>query len=177
MCGSPPRVREELELPLFFLFLCGITPACAGRTIPYSATWKQEKDHPRVCGKNPPYKSLHAPPPGSPPRVREERLISYIKPPILGITPACAGRTSLTFFSYRLGWDHPRVCGKDGKVVQGKPTFAGITPACAGRTKSAYVFPYSRRDHPRVCGKDFSFYIDCRQWRGSPPRVREGQKN
>ena len=78
------------------------------------------------------------------------------------ITPACAGkRLSLSPFMPYF-WDHPRLCGKKGKLsigirvnmgspplVRGKDRFAynkmvpsGITPACAGKSAvNIYWFP------------------------------------
>ena len=34
-----------------------------------------------------------------------------------GITPAYAGKRSLSFFSPPLSWDHPRVCGEKTKKI------------------------------------------------------------
>ena len=111
--GSPPRVREELCIRLFIRTIDRITPACAGRTSGVIADIDRTKDHPRVCGKN--YFGIFAEEimTGSPPRVREERRSGEPLARFLGITPACAGRTT--------GWaliggqkkDHPRVCGKN----------------------------------------------------------------
>ncbi len=78
----------------------------------------------------------------------------YIDMTAGGITPACAGKTSMQKNSFPQKRDHPRVCGEnDGYVekasaaqgspprVRGKPcgTIGGmpasrITPACAGKT-------------------------------------------
>ena len=77
--GSPPRVREERHKSIRLRGLGGITPACAGRTTAVRECIALGRDHPRVCGKNPP------PPPnnnfngGSPPRVREELLMRYLR--------------------------------------------------------------------------------------------------
>ena len=72
----------------------------------------------------------------------------------LGITPACAGKTSKQDCGAYAPRDHPRVCGENAyhipsfiitlgspPRVRGKPAYIGllcqdigITPACAGKT-------------------------------------------
>ena len=74
--GSPPRVREELALPIRHIYSRRITPACAGRTHGCRFKVRTGRDHPRVCGKNPFPGRGYIPRPGSPPRVREELNIN-----------------------------------------------------------------------------------------------------
>ena len=50
--GSPPRVRGKLKGKIFFIAMCGITPACAGKTDMMKGEGADEEDHPRVCGEN-----------------------------------------------------------------------------------------------------------------------------
>ena len=71
--GSPPRVREEHLRSPRCIIKRGITPACAGRTFFCSVRIHMTGDHPRVCGKNFRIFLIFFFPPGSPPRVREER--------------------------------------------------------------------------------------------------------
>ena len=49
---------------------------------------------------------------GSPPRVRGKVLYDMVATGLLGITPACAGKSSVRAVNSRLLWDHPRVCGE-----------------------------------------------------------------
>ena len=93
---------------------------------------------------------------------------------MIGITPACAGKTSpFLKFSSRAE-DHPRMCGKDFILiirvfyVAGSPPHVRerrdfglpqarkrrITPACAGKTEFRPIRHLSEWDHPRMCGKD-----------------------
>ena len=64
---------------------------------------------------------------GSPPRVREKHNIFFHNNNIVRITPACAGKTSIKTLPLKVGWDHPRVCGKNiqtertNKVSPGSP--------------------------------------------------------
>ena len=48
-----------------------------------------------------------------------------------------------------------------------------ITPACAGKTERLMTIKTNDWDHPRVCGKDLDYEAVGREYRGSPPRVRE----
>ena len=112
---------------------------------------------------------------------------------LVGITPACAGKTPRVRHWRWRHWDHPRVCGKNDlqaivrAINAGSPPrvrekqrhprktkgVTGITPACAGKTLLFSFQGTSSRDHPRVCGKNV-FSTSCRISRaGSPPRVRE----
>ena len=111
--GSPPRVRERQSDVAIFYAVDGITPACAGKTAPFSSISQPRRDHPRVCGKDPPKRLYQPPHPGSPPRVRE-RLSRKAFPCVEHrITPACAGKTSQADLYTLVSEDHPRVCGKD----------------------------------------------------------------
>ena len=129
---------------------------------------------------------------GSPPRVRGPPRVAVDRAGVRGITPACAGTTSLTSRRPCPARDHPRVCGDHYAYSQASHLFmgspprvrgplhllharvqrAGITPACAGTTRSVPVRMIGHRDHPRVCG-DHSWWVrTASAMAGSPPRVR-----
>ena len=147
-------MREKLEKLEARAAMAGITPACAGKTdVPENGT-VQVQDHPRVCGKNilNCFDILFNL--GSPPRVREKLLSKWYSLLVLGITPACAGKTKSASLGFSEHQDHPRVCGKNEVFkyhyldcpgspprVREKLDFqntigieGGITPACAGKT-------------------------------------------
>ena len=111
---------------------------------------------------------------------------------LIGITPACAGKTSCRT-THRISCrDHPRVCGENRQRhrracrgagspprVRGKQEcfmreacWGRITPACAGKTKLNRIVYSLIKDHPRVCGENKQTGIFRKQKRGSPPRVR-----
>ena len=111
---------------------------------------------------------------------------------ILGITPACAGKSSISGdVKYPLQ-DHPRVCGEKqyridsrcshvgspprvrGKGLQGHQARCrhGITPACAGKRRRTCGPCGCPKDHPRVCGEKPALILRITWLRGSPPRVR-----
>ena len=110
--GSPPRVRGKDPDAERGCERGGITPACAGKRSARSAACLAGKDHPRVCGEK-----LHSLSPqlcvhGSPPRVRGKAAAARAGLVAVGITPACAGKSStLTKFCPAIQ-DHPRVCGE-----------------------------------------------------------------
>ena len=111
--GSPPRVRGKHSDHGGCRFQRGITPACAGKTVPVCRDVVMQQDHPRVCGENllTNLRNLRAL--GSPPRVRGKLTIVYNKNLLLRITPACAGKTLCDGLHRRCGEDHPRVCGEN----------------------------------------------------------------
>ena len=97
----------------------------------------------------------------------------------VGITPACAGKSSRMSVSVRRLRDHPRVCGEkkvetlDKEMAEGSPprvrgkggvaasgaAAPRITPACAGKSPYAIGSVMQHGDHPRVCGeKSFCQY-------------------
>ena len=54
---------------------------------------------------------------GSPPHVRERPLASGNMLQIIGITPACAGKTMAGLYKQNYKRDHPRMCGKDYGLI------------------------------------------------------------
>ena len=170
----------------------GITPACAGKTYTAHGSTLSPWDHPRVCGENVYRPRQHPEPLGSPPRVRGKPADSGSIVVLLGITPACAGKTTSLLCKALITWDHPRVCGENSSsnflkcFILGSPPrvrgkrlccsglsfYLGITPACAGKTYAASSCSLSSRDHPRVCGENALYHAKHLKCAGSPPRVR-----
>ena len=91
--GSPPRVREKPSRIQRVPNSRRITPACAGKTHEIRASLCNNRDHPRVCGKNFQTISVSVNILGSPPRVREKLECDAPVAINSGITPACAGKT------------------------------------------------------------------------------------
>ncbi len=125
--------------------------------------------------------------------MRERRLHQRIAVVRHGITPACAGTTSLMLTVPHSAWDHPRLCGNDWDLqrliisIKGSPPLvrerharhsgddlsSRITPACAGTTTSVGIRAEAGGDHPRLCGNDLQAVQMIVQFVGSPPLVRE----
>ena len=129
---------------------------------------------------------------GSPPRARGKGPQPRHDPRLMGITPACAGKSSVSDAPFAFARDHPRVCGEKSSWrsrsssasgspprVRGKDNSGempeitvGITPACAGKRRRRPRPNRKCRDHPRVCGEKASLPIRSTSAPGSPPRVR-----
>ena len=129
---------------------------------------------------------------GSPPRARGKGLEQFAVLEQTGITPACAGKRSVSGCPASAARDHPRVRGEKSQgstaplAGRGSPPRArgkgqnsgagllsvGITPACAGK-RFSQTAPWSTNwDHPRVRGEKAlacaGIIVDV----GSPPRAR-----
>ena len=129
---------------------------------------------------------------GSPPRGRGKDSIRNESAPLVGITPAWAGKSAPLSVGLYLVGDHPRVGGEKSKVPAGQVLPQGspprgrgkvlhrrkqkqrnrITPAWAGKSHSAVLRRTSKEDHPRVGGEKNDLVTHCLHLLGSPPRGR-----
>ncbi len=145
-----------------------------------------------MCGEKFVRHDVGIPERGSPPRARGEDGVPMFWRGNYRITPACAGRSCISFKRLRPIWDHPRVCGEKlyrllmisyargspprvrGEVsIDGLGHFAiRITPACAGRRNRNGSMGGGGGDHPRVCGEKLIPEAIRTRCTGSPPRVR-----
>ena len=81
----------------------GITPACAGKSLLARTSSACPWDHPRVCGEKRQNLGPHTARKGSPPRMRG-KVNQYVHDELrLGITPACAGKSSIQHLTASLG--------------------------------------------------------------------------
>ncbi len=110
---------------------------------------------------------------GSPPRVRGKVRRALVCVCDVGITPACAGKSSYAPVYTDGLKDHPRVCGEKLNFCHKSPSDKGspprvrgkddqerrelvkirITPACAGKRAVNARGEFYNKDHPRVCGE------------------------
>ena len=91
--GSPPHVRGKAGRYWATRRRTGITPACAGKRLSCSCRASQSWDHPRMCGeKKNTFRKLKAST-GSPPHVRGKDAVRCVYASLIGITPACAGKS------------------------------------------------------------------------------------
>ena len=81
-----------------------------------------------MCGKNYVWIHFSSCSLGSPPRVREEPLVTLFHLSNSRITPACAGRTGRGLFGGLGDEDHPRVCGKNMVAKLLHPSNVGSPP-------------------------------------------------
>ena len=113
--GSPPRVRGKENVDTYKRRHSRITPACAGKRPPRLPVCPMTLDHPRVCGEKYVRCSCCTKTLGSPPRVRGKEQKGGGSMFVLGITPACAGKSGFEQPPFCKCWDHPRVCGEKTK--------------------------------------------------------------
>ena len=173
--GSPPLARGIQSVMLEPSPPRRITPACAGNTkrsmvellfcmgspplargippcFPQRAPWSG--DHPRLRGEYSKKPTAQTSGLGSPPLARGILKILIAVFLTIGITPACAGNTTVVIFCKVYIRDHPRLRGEYCGIIKhiplslGSPPLArgihihstrnfptpGITPACAGNT-------------------------------------------
>ena len=181
--------------PLFYRHgepIGGLIPACAGKTSLSFVCFELSRAHPRVCGENLIPRAMTLPKTGSSPRVRGKRPPARRVHARPGLIPACAGKTLGCERRSRHSRAHPRVCGENSKSseqdwkysgssprVRGKQTHeeaedleSGLIPACAGKTLAAGGGRISPGAHPRVCGENAFLMRPATKPGGSSPRVR-----
>ena len=170
--GSPPHMRGKV------LRTCGRC-GCP-------------RDHPRVCGEKLMAAEQLGRTAGSPPHVRGKVGQLENHKMVVGITPACAGKSLIESCGNAGKKGHPRACGEkyrentEAMRVQGSPphmrgkVYQGvmhnltprITPAYAGKSPCCKSGRRRMRDHPRVCGEKACGCCRETGGGGSPPRMR-----
>ena len=101
--GSSPRMRGKAFPARWSARPAWITPAYAGKSRLRCPVHRFLWDHPRVCEEKGRTKQFLDREPGSPPRVREKALLIPLHLYFLGITPACAGKSSIQHLTASLG--------------------------------------------------------------------------
>ena len=91
--GSPPRMRGKVRGGIDGIRLERITPACAGKSPAHPAACPVHQDHPRACGEKCPPGKFFFMTVGSPPRMRGKVAGNLEQGRVVGITPACAGKS------------------------------------------------------------------------------------
>ena len=115
--GSPPRMRGKVGWSAERSRPEGITPAYAGKSFLRSSSQLLNGDHPRVCGEKAHARCVAASAEGSPPRMRGKVPGVCKGLERMGITPAYAGKRSISYCSLHCTGDHPRVCGEKTKKI------------------------------------------------------------
>ncbi len=179
--GSPPLARGKLLTVVRHFVARRITPACAGKTSYLQTEMEKLQDHPRLRGENHSSLFFFSSHRGSPPLARGKRVYNSAFPSLIGITPACAGKTYHDDMWHGGARDHPRLRGENLSIftilstLQGSPPLARgkprgesclaprtrITPACAGKTALQGSCACGAWDHPRLRGENQSLL--CKQ--------------
>ena len=169
---SPPRARgRDLRL-IHRLPLCGITPACAGKSGRPTSQRLRSWNHPRVRGEEEAMERGMLIPKESPPRARGRVTVWSMVTQDEGITPACAGKSLRLPRLAGLVGNHPRVRGEELYLALRLEWQIGITPACAGKSQPSASFLHHDGNHPRVRGEEHHDDFLPLYIRESPPRAR-----
>ena len=134
--GSSPRVRGKPAGTAMLRWLCGLIPACAGKTTMAILSRATSWAHPRVCGENTPLMLNPAEIQGSSPRVRGKPLELKRRGVLLRLIPACAGKTLTRTHDIWLPPAHPRVCGENTGLPVGSASPSGSSPRVRGKRRN-----------------------------------------
>ena len=114
--GSPPPMRGKGKRIHGINTECGITPAYAGKRFSHLAFFLQSWDHPRLCGEKGNTVHWCETLKGSPPPMRGKECRELYDRLCGGITPAYAGKSSISRDSLTTLKDHPRLCGEKPRL-------------------------------------------------------------
>ena len=131
--GSSPRVRGKQHPFTNVRFNRGLIPACAGKTRRCPAASWRTQAHPRVCGENHAPSNTGSVAVGSSPRVRGKPGDGVPRFGVLGLIPACAGKTCTQSPTVTVSPAHPRVCGENSPANRVKRTSCGSSPRVRGK--------------------------------------------
>ena len=150
----------------------GITPACAGKSLPLRHSTVTGRDHPRMCGEKAIRDCVMKTVKGSPPHVRGKAEQCNRRNNQPGITPTYAGKSFWRCKARRRCRDHPPHMRGKGCGDKVKHCFHGIIPAYAGKSTRPNKTLRGSQDHPRMCGEKPACRIMSARAEGSPPHVR-----
>ena len=190
--GSPPHARGKADLSTARFQDIGITPACAGKRRVGARAAHAVEDHPRMRGEKQIKTWVIFFKKGSPPHARGKAVCGRRCGHPRGITPACAGKSTVCFKRAQGCEDHPRMRGEKtnpafvksaypgsppharGKVFKtgDRRRLKGITPACAGKRFWCRFLRIFLRDHPRMRGEKAGSLLPFLTLTGSPPHAR-----
>ena len=136
--GSSPRVRGKRDPGPLSVESPGLIPACAGKTYRGYLALVQSWAHPRVCGENVrsslPLRRLH----GSSPRVRGKQTKPERSVGVVGLIPACAGKTVDPVGCLVQKGAHPRVCGENHLPPRQNRRRPGSSPRVRGKHRRGF---------------------------------------
>ena len=113
-----------------------VSPAYAGKRHTVALCTGRYGDHPRACGEKAELIEHICGYWGSPPRMRGKVVGSKELPGVVGITPACAGKSSPSCCGSWRCRDHPRVCGEKPSDHCRLPPALGSPPHMRGKDKA-----------------------------------------
>ena len=139
--GSPPRGRGKESAPLSVTLYLGITPAWAGKSTRAAHPAPGGQDHPRVGGEKIEAAASGGRCAGSPPRGRGKVRSVPLRPGVIRITPAWAGKRRPTLQASPRAWDHPRMGGEKLSRGVGGINRRGSPPHGRGKASELHAAP------------------------------------
>ncbi len=170
--GSSPRVRGKLSAIGSRDVQRRIIPARAGQTQAVKDKADAAADHPRACGANAVLRGGYRIGSGSSPRVRGKPWLPPEQAAPFRIIPARAGQTCRCSRSRRPTTDHPRACGANHLVEDGRQRAAGSSPRVRGKLGLLDLLLVQRRIIPARAGQTDTPVTRLIAEYGSSPRVR-----
>ena len=133
MMGSPPHARGKAQVQFLQRQGGGITPACAGKSVPRAHDHEPWWDHPRMRGEKSFFGWLVREELGSPPHARGKDLAAVRAAGKSGITPACAGKRVIKTCINPNIRDHPRMRGEKRNPAGSVAITEGSPPHARGK--------------------------------------------
>ena len=151
--GSPPHGRGKAPALQPWRLSPGITPAWAGKSIQSGGPLYPAWDHPRMGGEKERLARCAAWAEGSPPHGRGKDAGIPILAPVMGITPAWAGKRVPILWVIQLQGDHPRMGGEKRCPFTPQRPFMGSPPHGRGKGPRPENTPVLTRITPAWAGK------------------------
>ena len=105
--------------------------------------------------------------------------------------PTCVGKTGLLALRFRALWEHPHMCGENGRIHHWLGMFVGTSPhvwgkleaarmnnetarnipTCVGKTSLSGVSGSRSSEHPHMCGENFRGGLSSINELGTSPHV------
>ena len=111
-------------------------------------------DHPRLCGEKVSASGVFSPFNGSPPPMRGKVALLAVLFFRIRITPAYAGKRSLSMTKWNLKWDHPRLCGEKEVLRVEDTETEGSPPPMRGKVLHFVQSTQRNRITPAYAGKN-----------------------
>ena len=170
--GSPPHTRGKVSILRNAEPLRRITPAHAGKRWSDQKQRRFHKDHPRTRGEKDVNIVKYAMKEGSPPHTRGKALPPDSRHLQAGITPAHAGKRSISPSIIFFARDHPRTRGEKFVLSFGRMNSNGSPPHTRGKVSKKTFRKNAQTDHPRTRGEKLKKCGSRTANGGSPPHTR-----
>ena len=183
---------ENSPSQLQAVLIAGSSPHARGKLAAFTDSSSRSRAHPRMRGENSAPRIDGIKVNGSSPHARGKLSIPPEILEVIGLIPACAGKTSVTFSTLRAVRAHPRMRGENGcsestrqigsgssphargKLKRCFRLFAAfrLIPACAGKTDASQNHGLHSQAHPRMRGENSPVTCQCSRTSGSSPHAR-----